>query len=93
MTLLNSDQLKEKLNNLKGWQIDKGQLAKETTFKDFKEALAYVNKVGAVAESMNHHPDILLHQWNKVKVCITTHDEGGITEKDFLFARKVEGME
>lgn len=92
MTLLSRDQLKTNLARLNGWMIDKGQLAKETTFKDFKEALAYVNKAGNIAESMNHHPDILLHQWNKVKLCINTHDEGGITEKDFEFARKVEGV-
>ncbi len=57
---------------------------------DFKSALDFVNKVGAEAESMDHHPDILMHSWNKVKISVNTHTEGGVTEKDFSLAGKIE---
>ena len=60
--------------------------------KDFKSALEFVNKVGAEAESMDHHPDILMHSWNKVKISVSTHSEGGVTEKDFKLAGKIEGI-
>lgn len=90
MTLLNSVQLEDKLSVLNGWNVDKDQLCKEFTFKDFRESLDFVNKVGDIAEHLKHHPDILIHKYNKVKFCITTHDEGGLTDKDFLFAKQVD---
>ena len=68
------------------------QIAKLFQLKDFAEALAFVNKVGAEAEKMNHHPDIFIHSWNKVKITISTHSEGGITKKDFQLAEKIEGL-
>ncbi|MCK7520130.1 MAG: 4a-hydroxytetrahydrobiopterin dehydratase [Ignavibacteriales bacterium] len=54
---------------------------------------AFVNKVGAEAEKMDHHPDIFnVIAWNKVKITISTHSEGGVTEKDFQLAEKIEGL-
>lgn len=80
----------EKLKNFDGWKYEKEQIFKEYQLKDFQSALNFVNKVGAEAEAMNHHPDILMHSWNKVKISVSTHSEGGITEKDFSLAKKIE---
>ena len=60
--------------------------------KDFSEALSFVNKVGTFAEEMGHHPDILMHSWNKVKITVSTHSEDGVTEKDFQLAEKIESI-
>lgn len=76
-----------------GWQvIDDQHLEKEFEFPDFKEALAFTNQVGAIAEEQGHHPDIFL-SWGKVRLSIWTHKAGGLTESDFILAAKIEGLE
>ena len=92
MTLINNDDIKKNLSLLSGWMQEGNQIAKQFQFKDFAEALSFVNKVGAESEKMNHHPDIFIHSWNKVKIIISTHSEGGITKKDFQLAEKIEGL-
>ncbi|MDZ7624953.1 MAG: 4a-hydroxytetrahydrobiopterin dehydratase [Ignavibacteriaceae bacterium] len=92
MSLLTKDELVKNLSSLSGWMQEGNQIAKLFQFKDFVEALAFVNKVGAEAEKMDHHPDIFIHSWNKVKITISTHSEGGITKKDFQLAEKIEGL-
>ena len=75
-----------------GWQvIDEHQLEKEFEFKDFKEALAFTNQMGALAEEQGHHPDIYLG-WGKVRVTIWTHKVDGLTESDFILAAKIEEL-
>lgn len=70
------------------WQvIDDHHLQKEFKLKDFAEALAFTNHVGAIAEAQNHHPDIHL-AWGKVEITIWTHKIDGLTESDFVFAAK-----
>jgi 4a-hydroxytetrahydrobiopterin dehydratase len=92
MLLLSQDEITTNLTSLSNWMQEGSQIAKQFQLKDFAEALAFVNKVGAEAEKMNHHPDILIHSWNKVKITISTHSEGGITKKDFQLAEKIEGL-
>ena len=92
MSLLNKEEINQSLSKLYNWLIEGNQLAKLFQFKDFAEALSFVNKVGAEAENMDHHPDIFIHSWNKVKITISTHSEGGITKKDFELAEKIEGL-
>lgn len=76
---------------LAGWQdFKEKQIVKEYAFEDFKEALAFVNKVGALAEFEGHHPDIHLHGWNKVTITLTTHAIGGLSENDFIMASKID---
>ena len=73
-----------------GWHVvEEHHIEKEYTFKDFAQALAFTNKVGALAENENHHPDIAL-SWGKVKITLWTHSVGGLSEKDFLFADKCD---
>jgi 4a-hydroxytetrahydrobiopterin dehydratase len=92
MSLLPQDEISKNLSFLSNWEMEENQIAKQFQFKDFAEALVFVNKVGAEAEKMDHHPDILIHSWNKVKITISTHSEGGITKKDFQLAEKIEGL-
>ena len=74
------------------WQvIDGHHLEKEYPFKNFAEALAFTNKVGALAEEIFHHPDIFL-AWGKVKVTIWTHKIDGLNEADFIFAAKADAL-
>lgn len=74
------------------WQEENNQLTRQFTFPDFKSALAFVNKFGELAESHNHHPDIFLG-WGKVTVTLTTHDAGGVTEKDRALAAAIDALE
>ena len=91
MAALNRSEIDNKLNSLKGWIFAENKIGKEFEFKDFKEALLFVNKVGDHAENMNHHPDILIHSYNKVNITLSTHSEGGVTDYDFKLAEKIEG--
>jgi 4a-hydroxytetrahydrobiopterin dehydratase len=75
-----------------GWRVVDGHhLAKEFRFKDFRQALAFTNQVGELAESVNHHPDLCL-SWGRVQVTVWTHKIGGLSETDFIFAAKVEAL-
>jgi len=71
--------------------VDQHHLEKEFTFKDFRQALAFTNEVGELAESQGHHPDIYL-AWGRVKVTIWTHKIDGLTESDFVLAAKVDRL-
>jgi 4a-hydroxytetrahydrobiopterin dehydratase len=92
LAVLSEDQVKNRLADFKNWNFSNNQIGKEYQLKDFPEVLAFVNKVGAFAEEINHHPDILMHSWNKVKITVSTHSEGGVTEKDFQLAEKIESI-
>ena len=88
--LLSSPEINVRLNKLVDWKLNNQSIEKEFNLKDFVSALAFVDKVGEVAEIMDHHPDIFIHSWNKVKFTISTHNEGGLTDKDFNLAEKIE---
>jgi 4a-hydroxytetrahydrobiopterin dehydratase len=75
-----------------GWSVVKEHhLEKEYRFKDFADALAFVNRVGGLAEDEQHHPDLVL-TWGKVRVAIWTHKIDGLTESDFVFAAKTDEL-
>jgi 4a-hydroxytetrahydrobiopterin dehydratase len=71
--------------------INDKQLERSFTFKNFKEALAFVNKVAAIAEEEGHHPDIAL-SWGKVTIRLWTHAIGGLSENDFILAAKIDTL-
>lgn len=73
------------------WQEKDNTLVKEFNFADFKSALEFVNKVGELAENMNHHPDVELG-WGRVKISLTTHSEGKVTEKDRRIAKEIDNI-
>lgn len=75
-----------------GWDEDGGALQQDFRFKDFVEALAFVNRVGEVAEQMNHHPDIDI-RWNTVTLRLSTHSAGHVvTDKDRDLAARIDGL-
>jgi 4a-hydroxytetrahydrobiopterin dehydratase len=75
----------------KGWKEEDSKLIKNFEFENFVESVNFVQNIVPLAEEMNHHPDILIFSYNKVKVMLTTHDEGNnITEKDISLAQKID---
>ena len=87
---LKGDELRRLYGQLDGWTVvSEHHLEKEYRFKDFAEALAFVNRLGAVAEQEGHHPDIFL-SWGKVKVTTWSHDANAITARDLKLAAKID---
>lgn len=85
---LRKKQFKTELAKVQGWRLEGKKITRKIVFNDFVEGMRFVNRVAKLAEGMNHHPDILV-QYNKVKLSLTTHDEGGLTMKDFRLASKI----
>jgi 4a-hydroxytetrahydrobiopterin dehydratase len=89
--LLEDDEIVSRLRRSE-WEREGDEIVREWRFDDFGEALAFVNRVGEVAEDANHHPDIFLHGWNKVKLLLTNHSAGGLTEVDFAMAGRLDNL-
>jgi 4a-hydroxytetrahydrobiopterin dehydratase len=86
------NEIHQQLADPAAWKIvDEHHLVRAFKFPDFKSALAFVNKVGAVAEEQGHHPDILLG-WGKVEITTWTHVVDGLTESDFILAAKIDQL-
>jgi 4a-hydroxytetrahydrobiopterin dehydratase len=87
---LRGEELTELQAQLQGWQVvDEHHLRKEYKFKDFKEAQAFVDQVGQLAEEQGHHPDIC-YGWGRAEITIWTHKIDGLTESDFILAAKID---
>ena len=80
-----------KIADLKTWTTDDEKLKKRFAFENFADALDFVNKVGAIAENLDHHPDIIFG-WGYAEFEITTHDAGGLTHNDFDLAKAIEEL-
>ena len=81
----------DRLKSHKGWAVEKGQLHRVYAFKGFREAMAFVTRVALCAEPMDHHPDIDI-RYSKVALNLSTHSEGGITEKDFQLIQEIDAV-
>jgi 4a-hydroxytetrahydrobiopterin dehydratase len=92
MALLSEADIDSGLAGLDGWRREQDSIVRDFEFADFAAAMAFVQRVGEAAEDANHHPDILLHGWNKVCLTYSTHSEGGLTEADFAQAERVSGL-
>ena len=77
------------VNDLDDWTVENEFLKKRFSFQNFAEALEFVNRVGALAEAADHHPDITFG-WGYAEVALTTHDRGGVTDVDVALARKID---
>ena len=86
---LTAEELVEKLSEVNNWEETDSAIHRRFRFANFAESLAFVNKVGAIAEAQDHHPDITFG-WGYAEFSITTHDAGGLTEKDFALAREID---
>jgi 4a-hydroxytetrahydrobiopterin dehydratase len=91
MALLTGEEVAERLRD-SAWERDGEEIARDFKFDDFGAAMAFVNRVAEAAEEANHHPDILLHGWNKVRLSLMTHTEGGLTDNDFAMAARFDGL-
>ena len=74
------------------WERDGEALVRDLKFDDFAQAMAYVNRVADLAEEANHHPDILVHGWNRVRLTLTTHSAGALTDNDYEMAKKIDQL-
>lgn len=88
---LSKSEIENRLKNLSGWIYDEEAdvIFKDFKFRSFGEAMAFVLKVAFEAEKLDHHPDILV-QYNRVRLLLRTHSEGGLTEKDFELSSRIE---
>jgi 4a-hydroxytetrahydrobiopterin dehydratase len=91
MAVLSAEVVQERLKSLQGWKLVEGTIVREVTFKDFVTAIGFVNRIAAEAEAAGHHPDIDI-RYNKVRLALVSHDDGGLTQKDFGLATVIEGM-
>jgi 4a-hydroxytetrahydrobiopterin dehydratase len=89
---LTEDQIQEALARLADWKREGDWLTRDLKFENFKGAMEFVNHVADEAEVMDHHPDILIHGWNKVRLSVMTHSEGGLTEKDLKLAARINAL-
>jgi 4a-hydroxytetrahydrobiopterin dehydratase len=88
---LSEQEIENALTNLNDWQVKDKNLFKRFEFSNFAEALDFVNRAGAIAEKLDHHPDITFG-WGYAKFSITTHDTGGLTHNDFDLAQELENL-
>lgn len=88
---LTKEQIDQKVAQLEHWELKGNTITRSLKFKNFKEAMDFVNEVAEEAEKMDHHPDIFI-SYNKVELTLTTHSEGGLTEKDFGLAEKINQL-
>ncbi len=76
----------------KGWKEENNKLIKDFKFNNFLTAIDFVNKIATIAESLNHHPDILIYSYKNVRLTLTTHEKNKVTEKDIKLANKIENL-
>jgi len=86
---LDEPAITEALRRTPGWERAGAEIRRTYRFRDFREALAFVNRVGGLAEAAGHHPDIDI-RYNTVTLALTTHDAGGLSAKDFDLARAID---
>jgi 4a-hydroxytetrahydrobiopterin dehydratase len=90
-TTLTQVEITEQLKQIPDWTIEEGQLKRTYEFKNFVEAIAFVNRLVEPSETAGHHPDLFI-SYNRVTVSLTTHDAGGITQKDFDLAQIISRL-
>ena len=91
MPPLNEGEIEKLLKHVNRWNVEDGRLTKQFNFKDFREAMGFVNKIAEVAESEGHHPDIMIH-YSQVNIELWTHAINGLSENDFIIAAKIDEL-
>lgn len=87
---LTKEESEEYLKQINNWILENNSIIKKFKQKNFIEAISFINKIAKVAEEEQHHPDILVYGWNKVKVTMSTHAINGLSENDFIVAAKID---
>ena len=86
---MTDSEIQSRLGGLEGWRFAQGQIEKQFEFVNFVAALGFVDRVGLLAETAGHHPDIDI-RYNKVRFALSTHSAGGVTDKDFALAAQID---
>jgi 4a-hydroxytetrahydrobiopterin dehydratase len=89
--LMKAPELKERLKKIPEWELEKKHIERTFEFDDFADAIDFVNAVAEVAEEEEHHPDIDI-RYNKVRLLLSTHSKGGLTELDFALAERIDTL-
>jgi 4a-hydroxytetrahydrobiopterin dehydratase len=94
MSAFSDAEIERRLQGAGEWRRaqDAAAIERELALADFAAAIAFVDRVAEVAEAANHHPDILVHGWNKVRLTLSTHSQGGLTDADFALAREIDRL-
>ncbi len=87
---LNQEEIEIELRNVQGWSFDGQQIERTFVRKNFMDAVRFISEIAPIAESRDHHPDILLFSYKNVKIMLSTHSAGGVTRKDFELAREID---
>ncbi len=99
MAALSDAEIEQRLEDVAQWRRGEGSspsgddaIVRELELADFAAAIALVNRIAQAAEAANHHPDILVHGWNKLRLTLSTHSAGGLTDADFELARELDRL-
>ena len=90
-TVLSGTELHQAVQSLSGWSVQGNTIERLFEFPNFVEAMGFVNRIAEAAEAVNHHPDISIN-YNKVKLSLTSHDSGGVTQRDLRMAGKINEL-
>ncbi len=91
MSTLDTDTIRTALTDLDGWELDGDRIVRDLTFGGFSEAIAFINRVADLAEEADHHPE-LTNVYADVRVALTSHDAGGVTDRDLSLARAIDAV-
>ena len=89
---LSADEVQQRLTQLSGWQLDGKMITKEYLRAGFTDAARFISQIAPLADGLNHHPDVLLHKYKRVKVMLWTHSHDGLTQNDFELAAKIDKL-
>ncbi|MBL7998758.1 MAG: 4a-hydroxytetrahydrobiopterin dehydratase [Candidatus Kapabacteria bacterium] len=97
MPLLTDDEIAFRMNAVPLWRLERGdappaRIVRDALAPNFSAAVGLINAIAICAETADHHPDILLYGWNKLRITLTTHDSGGLTENDFRLAKNIDAV-
>jgi 4a-hydroxytetrahydrobiopterin dehydratase len=92
MAVLSDANVEQRLADAPEWRREDAAIVRDLRFADFAAAISFVDRLAERAEAANHHPDILVHGWNKVRLTLSTHSAGGITDADFALAREIDAL-
>src|SRR5260370_16534408 len=89
---LRAEEIQAMAQEVPGWDVVEGKLTRDVKLANFKEALALVNQIGDLAEQEGHHPDLIIHSWNHVRIELYTHSIKGLSDNDFILPAKINHL-
>lgn len=90
--LLNESEIELELNDISEWKLEGKTIIREISATNFVAAVGILNSIAILAEINDHHPDILIYGWNKLRISLSTHDQGGLTILDFKLAKEIDNL-